>query len=307
VAAEEQNKLLNEVNIDIDMSDQPAADTAPNSNNAAQNKKKAVFFDDDSAVAAPGSPARDKSDDQEAPSILRKDVKTSVPAVKSLSVKPPSGPKSAATWRDLFLKKNKKKVEAKIDHFNQDHYLITCSVLGDAMMWTLKGVFIGHYGGKSEAASWNLLKRESWPNRWLIQTAEDAVEESTEGDKKLQKGVDSKKLDMSNVKRSMNLYSPRGEKRKPIPPKNMDRPTLSIHSTLEAEVAKAFNISHIRTGRRLTSATLANEVKRMGLLSYKNDTENIISNLQSKLQKQHPLVEHSDINFNSDNVARVDI
>ena len=72
-------------------------------------------------------------------------------------------------------------------------------------------------------------------------------------------------------------------------------------------MAKAFNISHIRTGRQITSATLASEVKKMGLLSYKNDTENIISNLQSKLQKQHPLVEHSDIKFSSDNVARIDI
>ncbi len=178
-------------------------------------------------------------------------------------------------WTDLFKKDSSTHAHVADNKFAQDYYLITSTLAGECMLWTMHGVFIGQFGGKI-ANKWDLSKPASWPNRWLINNDNEG-EDDTE--------------DKENAKKKNAKDT---------------RPTLSIMSTLEAEVARAFKGA--KPNRRLTSDELNAQVeKHLRETQGQPPVSQEHSKRYHKMIQDHPVVDTINLQFSSSRVARMDV
>ena len=177
------------------------------------------------------------------------------------------------TWRDLFKRDKGVKKKVAEDLFSQDFYLISSTLMGESMMWTLDGTFIGQFGGKT-ASKWDLRKPESWPNRWLV-------------------GTDDGDDEAERAKRER---------------KKEERPRLSTRTTLEMEVERALDTGKLRAGRKLSSEELNASVMRMlHESSIKPPVSVQHSGTYRRLNLAHPLVPTEELPFDSSRVTRMDL
>ena len=182
--------------------------------------------------------------------------------------------RTQSTWQSLFKRDEGVKKATVENLFLQNFYLISSTLMGESMMWTLSGVFIGQFGGKT-AGRWDLQKPESWPNRWLIDNDNEEEDE------------------VERAKR---------EKMKE------ERPMLSTKTTLEMEVEKALDTSKLRVGRKLTSEELnASVMKKLHERSIKPPVSVQHSDTYRRLTKAHPLVPTESLPFDSTRVTRMDV
>ena len=141
------------------------------------------------------------------------------------------------------------------------------------MLWTMNGIFIGQFGGKM-ANKWDLSKPGSWPNRWLINNDNENEDDNSNSTKK---------------------HSAKDT-----------RPTLSIMSTLEAEVARAFKGAKLN--RRQTSEELNAEVeKHLQETHNQPPVSQEHSEKYHKMIMKHPVVDTASLPFSSTRIARMDV
>lgn len=185
--------------------------------------------------------------------------------------------RAEGNWTDLFKKDTSARVHVADNKFARDYYLVTATLAGECMFWTLHGVFIGQFGGKM-ANKWDLSRPTSWPNRWLINNDNEGEEDADDKDKENAKNKNAKDA----------------------------RPTLSVMSTLEAEVARAFKGA--KPNRRQTSEELNAEVeKHLRETHSQPPVSQEHSRKYHKMIMKHPVVDTASLSFSSKRVSRMDV
>mgnify|MGYP005993605847 CR=1 FL=1 len=208
-------------------------------------------------------------------------------------------------WTDLFKKKANNDVkQAAQDPFFDCYYVLTASNIGESFMWTSGGTFVGQFGGKMPHR-WDLLKKNTFMNRWLIDINNDAAAAAAAAAQSRRKPAKKK---LSSLAYYINGNDTAGKLR-PFAPSGADRPSIATRSTFE----QALYDAHIaRTAGQPKGAKTAlemnEEVMRLTRIVHKSNapTSARQTNAYKEVNSHHPLIDVSSmpLPFDSPRVDR---
>ena len=189
--------------------------------------------------------------------------------------------RKAEHWSALFEKGPAVRQVQVDDSFVACYYLLTSSIEGEVMLWTLDGIFVGQFGGKT-ANRWDLLHPHAFPNRWLLPTAADAqLKDMRASGKSSSRAIRSVVSDYINGLDAQRLRT-QGQS-------GADRPSIAARDVYEQAVYEAQK----ELAQYKTVADMHEEVQKLTLIvqTAKEPTTQKQTDSYQTVNRAHPLID----------------